>query len=77
MSISEKGLPAPSASKSHAKVVAPVDSNWVTKQFVDYVIVETQDDNGAMIREEKKTLRVFEWDACTATNCYPRGTPRT
>ena len=54
LSISKKGLPAPSASKSRAKVVAPADSNWVTKQFVDYVIVETQDDDGATIREEKK-----------------------
>ena len=34
--------------------MAPADSNWVTKQFVDYVIVETQDDDGATIREEKK-----------------------
>ena len=34
--------------------MAPAGSNWVTKQFVDYVIVETQDDEGATIREEKK-----------------------
>ena len=50
----KRNATAKPASKSHAKVVAPADSNWVTKQFVDYVIVETQDDDSAMIRGEKK-----------------------
>ena len=39
LSISKKGLPAPSTSKAHAKLVDPADSNWVVKQFVDFVIV--------------------------------------
>ena len=31
LSISKKGLPAPSTRKAHAKLVDPVDSNWVWK----------------------------------------------
>ena len=69
LSISKKGLPAPSASKSHAKVAAPADSNWVLKQFVDYVIVETQDDNGATIREEEKSAESFR-ERCLHCNKF-------
>ena len=59
LSISKKGLPAPSTRKAHAKLVDPVDSNWVWKYFADFVIFKKQDDSGATIFEEEKIAMTY------------------
>ena len=56
-------MPAPSTRKAHAKLVVPADSNWVLKQFVDFVIVQKQEDRDASIFEELKMKQVTEWNA--------------
>ena len=60
VAFSKKGLPTPVVSKGkNSAPIKPASSNWVREQFVDFFIVEQQDDSGAKVRVKEPITEEF------------------